>query len=121
MYSGSNGNIIQGVASGLPPVVSLSAVSAVGAGSVLDALVLRPNAAMSVTLSATATAGTVALEASLDGINFYSVGSPVSPTTAGTTVATSTSAFGRFFRAAVTTAIAGSGSPTVTVSVGAGG
>jgi type 1 fimbria pilin len=121
MYQDPFGNSVEPSTVGMAPIVSLSAVSAVGAGSVLDGLAVRTNAVMSTTLSSTATGGAIQLEASLDGVNFWAVGSAVTPTSAGTSATTQTNVFARYFRAHVTTAIAGTGSPTVTVSVGVSG
>jgi hypothetical protein len=54
-----------------------------------------------------------------NGTNYYSLGSAISTTTASTTTQTVvSSAYSRYFRAAITTAITGG---TVTVSVGVSG
>jgi len=121
-YIGANSNTIEAHTLGLPPIVSLSAVSAVGAGAVLDGLAVRQNAVMAVTASAGVASGDVQLEGSLDGVNFFNLGSAVSTTTASTTTAvTVTNALVRFVRAAITTVIAGTETSTVTVSVGCNG
>lgn len=115
-FSAPNGNLVQAFTESLPPIVSLSAVSAAGAGTVLDGLVIRESAVIAVTTSAGVTAGDVQLQGSLDGANWFNLGSAVSTTTASTTTQTVVSnAMARYFRAAVTTAITGG---TVTVSVG---
>jgi hypothetical protein len=67
---------------GLEPVVSLSAVSAVGAGTALDGAVVRSTAVMSTTTSAGVTAGAVQLQGSLDGTHWFTLGSAVSTTAA---------------------------------------
>lgn len=101
---------------GMEPAVSLSAVSAVGAGTALDGAVVRSAAVLSVTTSAGVTAGAVQLQGSLDGTNWFSLGSAQSTTTASATTQTVvSSAYACYVRAAVTTAITGG---TVTVSVG---
>lgn len=118
-YIDSYGNQVQPQTLGVPSVVSLTAVSATGAGSVLDGLTVRQNACMSVTTSAGVSAGSVQLQGSLDGTNFYNLGSAVSTTAASTTTqVTVTSAFSRYVRGNVGTGIT---SGTVTVSVGLSG
>lgn len=115
-YTTVNQNTIEAYATGLPPAESLSAVSAVGAGTVLDGVVVRPNAILVVTSSAGVSAGAVQLEGSLDQTNWFNIGSAVTTSAASTTtVVSSTSAFARFVRAAVTTAITGG---TVSATVG---
>lgn len=118
-YSDSLGNRIGVYSLGLAPTVSLSAVSAVGAGSVLDGLAVRSAAVMSTTTSSGVSAGDVQLQGSLDGVSWFNLGSAVSTTAASTTTQTVvSSAYARYFRAAITTAISGG---TVTVSVGVSG
>lgn len=102
------------------PVVSLTAQSTVQNGSVADGGVVRANAVMSVTLSATATASTVVLQASLDGTNWWNTSATISPTSAGTTSATALNVMARYVRAAITAGITGTGA-NVTVSVGLNG
>jgi hypothetical protein len=103
---------------GLEPAVSLSTVSAVGTGTALDGAVVRPVAVMSTTASTGTTAGAVQLEGSLDRVNWFNLGSAVSTTAAGTTQTVVSSAYVRYVRAAITTAITGG---TVTASVGVAG
>ena len=118
-YIGPNSNTIEAYTTGLPPIASLSAVSAVGAGTVLDGLAVRQNAVMTVTTSSGVSAGDVQLEGSLDGVNFFNLGSAVSTTSASTTTqVTATAALVRYVRAAVTTAITGG---TISASVGVNG
>ncbi len=119
-YAGSS-LTVEAYSTGLPGVVSLTAASAASNGSILDGLCVRQNAVISVTLSAAATGGAVQLQASLDGVNFWNAGSAITPTTAGTSATVVQNVMGRYFRAAITTPIAGAGSPTVTVSVGCSG
>ena len=76
---------------------------------------------MTVTATGTPSGGVVALEGSLDGSNYVALGSAVTVSSAGTTQVTVTNALVRFLRGHVTTAISGTGSPTVTVSVGLNG
>ncbi|MEB3048994.1 hypothetical protein KV112_04425 [Mycolicibacter sp. MYC123] len=102
----------------MAPSVSLSAVSAVGAGSVLDGLTVRSSAVLSVTATTGVTAGAVQLQGSLDGSNWFNLGSPVSTTAAGTTQTVVTSAYAQYVRAAITTAITGG---KVSASVGVSG
>jgi hypothetical protein len=118
-YQNGPCNTIEAFTTGMPPVVSLTAQSTVQNGSVLDGLCVRANAALAVTTSAGTTGGVVALQGSLDGTNFYALGSPVTTSTASTTTAVLVqNAYARYIRAAITTAIAGG---TVTVSVGLNG
>jgi hypothetical protein len=115
-YQAANQNTVEAYATGLPPVVSLSAVSATGAGTVLDGVVIRPNAVLVVTTSSGVSAGAVQLQGSLDQTNWFPIGSAVTTSAASTTtVASSTSAFARYLRAAVTTTITGG---TVTATIG---
>jgi hypothetical protein len=117
--SDQNSNAIVQNTSGIAPQTSLSAVSAVGAGTALDGAVVRANAVITVTTSAGVTAGAVALQGSLDGVNFVNLGSAISTTAASTTyTAVATNVFMRYVRAAVTTAITGG---TVSASVGVSG
>lgn len=118
-YTTSDGSTIEATTAGVPPIVSLSAVSATGAGAVLDGTVTRQNAVISVTTSAGVSAGSVQLLGSLDGVNFHQLGSAISTTAASTTTAaTVADAFVRYVKANVATAITGG---TVTVSVGLAG
>lgn len=118
-YTDSLGNRVAVYSLGLAPAVSLSAVSAVGAGTALDGLTVRSSAVIAVTTSSGVSAGDVQLEGSLDGANWYALGSAVSTSTASSTSATVvTDSLFRYVRAAVTTAITGG---TVTVSVGVSG
>jgi hypothetical protein len=102
----------------LPAITpSLSAVSAAGSGAVLDAGDCMSDHTMVVTSSAGVTAGAVQLQGSLDGVNWFNLGSAVSTTTASTTFApvVISNQPVRFLRANITTAITGG---TVTAVVG---
>jgi hypothetical protein len=104
---------------GVPPVVSLTNVSATGAGTALDGLSVRQNATIAVTTSAGVSAGSVQLQGSLDGVNFFDLGSPVSTTAASTTTQVVVSnAYARYVRANVGTSITGG---TISASVGLSG
>ena len=118
-YTDSAGNRIAVYSLGIAPAVSLSAQSAVGAGTSVDGLTVRSAAAISVTTSSGVSAGAVTLQGSLDATNWFNLGSAISTTTASTTTQTVvSSAYARYFRAAITTAITGG---TVTASVGVSG
>ncbi len=103
---------------GVRPAVSLTAVSATGPGTALDGVVARQNATMVVVSSAGVSAGSVQMQGSLDGTNWFSLGSAVSTTTASTVfppVATTTPPT-RFVRANVATVITG-GTISATVAL----
>lgn len=116
-YVASGNNSIEAYASGLPPVTSLSSVSTVSAGTVLDGVVIRPNAVMVVNSSAGVSAGAVQLQGSLDGTAWFDLGSAVSASSASTVFdpVVETGVYVRYVRAAVTTAITGG---TVSATVG---
>ena len=117
--SDSFGNAVVQNTNGLAPLVSLSAVSATGAGTALDGLVVRASAVATVTTSAGVSAGSVVLEGSLDGTNFVTLGSAVSTTSASTTyTVAATNVFMRYVRARVATAITGG---TISAAVGVSG
>jgi hypothetical protein len=83
---------------------------------VLDGGVVRLNAVLAVTTSAGVSAGAVQLQGSLDGTNWFNLGSAVTTTTASTTTqVTSTTALVRYLRASITTTITGG---TITAVVG---
>ncbi|WP_142393872.1 hypothetical protein [Mycobacterium kansasii] len=112
----NSGNAIVQNTYGIAPLVSLSNVSATGAGAALDGLVIRTTAVMVVTSSAGVSAGAVQAQTSLDGVNWANAGSSVSTSTASTVFApvVVTGAF-RYVRANVTTAITGG---TISATVG---
>ena len=109
-YQASHGVAVAAYTTGVGPVQSLSAVSATTATPVvLDAGTVRPNATLVVTTSSGVSAGVVALQASMDGVNFWNVPSASITTSAASTTSqvTSASAYGRYFRAVITTAVTG--------------
>jgi hypothetical protein len=113
------GNSVQASTNGVRPIASLTAVSATGGGTALDGLAGRTTAVIAVTTSAGVSAGSVALQGSLDGTNWYALGSAVTTSAASTTTAvivTGTAA--RFVRANAATTITGG---TVSASVGLSG
>ena len=117
--SDSQANAIVQNTYGIAPLQSLNTVSATGAGTALDGLVVRQNAVITVTTSAGVTAGSVVLGGSLDGTNYVGLGSAISTTSASTTYAlVATNAFVRYVRARVATAITGG---TISASVGVSG
>jgi hypothetical protein len=115
-YIDSLGNGIAPHTLGIAPVVSFTAKSALGAGAVLDGLSVRSAAVLVVTTSASTSAGSIQLQGSLDSINWFSLGSPVT-TSAGstTTQVIVSSAYARYVRANVATAVVGG---TAAASVG---
>jgi hypothetical protein len=118
-YVDSLGNSVQANTNGVRPIASLTAVSATGGGTALDGLAVRTTAVMSVTTSSGVSAGSVQLQGSLDGTNWFALGSPVTTSAASTTtpvIVTGTAV--RFVRANVATAITGG---TVLASVGLSG
>lgn len=119
-YIDSRGVAVLPQTLGITPAASLSSVSAAGPGTALDGLSLRSTAVLVVTSGAGVSAGSVQLQGSLDGTNWYNLGSAVSTTTASTVftpvIVTATAA--RFVRANVATAITGG---TVSASVGLSG
>jgi hypothetical protein len=109
-FYGSNGVSIEAHTLGIGPVESLVGKSAASATSaILDAGTVRPNATLVVTTTAGVSAGVVALQASMDATNFWNVPSSSITTSAASTTSavTSTSAYGRYFRAAITTTVTG--------------
>jgi hypothetical protein len=119
-YQNGATNTVEAFTQGMPPVVSLSAATAISSGTSLNGLAVRQNAVMSITLSATATAGTVVLQASLDGVNWWNTTGTASPTSAGTTAVTVAGVYAQYVRAAITVAVVGTGA-NLTVSVGLNG
>jgi hypothetical protein len=118
-YIDSLGNGIAPHTLGIAPAVSFTAKSTTGAGTALDGLSVRSAAVLVVSTSAGVSAGSVALQGSLDGTNWFSLGSAVTTSAASTTTqVVVSSAFSRYVRANVATAITGG---TVTASVGVSG
>jgi len=81
-FMDSHGNSTDAYTAGTVPVKSLSAVSATGPGTALDGLAVRATAVMVVSSSAGVSAGSVQLQGSLDGTNYYNLGSAVSTSSA---------------------------------------
>lgn len=120
-YQASHGVAVAAFTTGVGPEKSLAAQSATTATPVLlDAGTVRPNATLVVTTSTGVSAGVVQLQASMDGTNWWNVASSSITTSAASTTSqvASTSAFGRYFQAKITTVITGG---TVTAWVGASG
>lgn len=115
----TNGTGVLVVGTGLSPVVSLSAVSATGAGTALDGGVCHSNHTLVVTTSAGVTAGAVQLQGSMDGVSWLNMGSAVSTTAANSIyyLALANQPM-RLIRANVTTTITGG---TITATVGTAG
>lgn len=110
-------NAIEAYTTGMPPVKSLSAVSATGGGTPLDGVVARPTQMMVVSTSAGVSSGSVQLQGSLDKVNWYSLGSAVSTTSASTTsTVLVTNSLARYVRADIATIISG-GTVTAWVAV----
>lgn len=107
-YQNGVGNTIQGYTTGLPPVHSLTAASATNATStVIDGVVVRTNSILVVVTGAGVSAGAVKVQSSLDGTNWYAIGSPLSVSAANTVYTQTGTVPGRYFRAVVSTAITG--------------
>lgn len=96
--------------------ISHTAASATGAGSVCDLGNVFSQPIAVVVASAGVSAGVVALEGSLDKINWYAIGTAVTLTTPGT-FATAATVPARYLRTNITTIITGG---TVTTQVAAG-
>lgn len=105
------------VAPGIAPVVSLNAVTATGAGTVVDLGVGRSNITMTTLTTGAPTAVTVNLEGSLDNVNWYILVSSASTTG---DLQASTGKPVRFIRANLATLTAGT-APTVTARLIAAG
>jgi hypothetical protein len=117
----SNGLAWEQRTSGVAPVVSLAGKSATSSVPVvLDGTVVRTNATMVVTSSSGVSAGAVTLQGSLDGTNWFALGSAVSTSSASTTFTpvVQTGVLVRYVRAAITTTITGG---TISAVVGLSG
>ena len=104
---------------GYVPLVSLTAVSAIGAGAVMDNQGVRNNHSLVVVTSGTVNGGTVQLQGSQDGVNYVNLlASAIAPLSATATVWASTAQLTpvRFLRANVITTITGGGTITATVA-----
>jgi hypothetical protein len=107
-YNVGVSNTIEAYTSGLPPVHSLTAASATNAAStVLDGVVVRTNSLLVVVTGAGVSAGDVKVQGSLDGANWYAIGSPLAVSAANTVYTQTGTVPARFFRATVSTAITG--------------
>ena len=99
---------VEAITYGLPPVHSLTAASATTAtAAVLDGQVLRTNSMLVVSTGTGVSAGAVQMQASMDNVHWYNVGSALSVSAASTTYTQAGTVPGRFFRATVSTAITG--------------
>lgn len=107
-YQNGVGNTIEAITYGLPPLHSLTAASATNATSkVLDGVVVRTNSLLVVVTGTGVSAGAVKIQGSLDGTNWYAIGSPLSVSAASTVYTQSGTVPARYFRAVVSTAITG--------------
>ncbi len=104
------------VGAGLLPLSSLAAAAATGGGTPYDLGVCHGNFSMAVTVAGGPSGCGVQLQGSLDGTNWYSLGSATS-NTSGTAVATASNTPARYVRANLTT-LTGGTSPTVTALIG---
>lgn len=105
-YVGNDKVAIQSL--GLAAAPSLTNVSAVSTGSVVDGATVRSTAVLAVTTGTGVSAGAVQLQGSLDGQNWFNVGSAVTTSAASTTTQlVADSAYAQYFRASITTAIVG--------------
>lgn len=104
----NNETAIQAYTDGLPPVQSLTAASATSATStVLDGVVMRTNSTLVVVTGAGVSAGAVTIQGSLDGTNWYAIGSALSVSAANTLYHQTGTVPARFFRAVVSTTVTG--------------
>jgi hypothetical protein len=86
----------------------------------LNGLAVRETAVIRATFTATTggIAGAVEAFGSLDGVNFFSLGSPLTITATGTQYAVISNAFVQYVRAQVTTTVTGG---TISATVGLNG
>ncbi len=107
-YTNGVGNTIQAYTTGMPPAHSLTAASATNATSkVLDGVVVRTNSILVVVTGTGVSAGAVKIQGSLDGTNWYTIGSALSVSAASTVYSQTGTTPARYFRAIVSTAITG--------------
>ena len=92
---------------------SLAAVSAAGPGTTIDFTVAKANVTAMVVVIGTVTGGTVAMEASHDGVNWVYYGSVNPRTGVNQPLVTNVGAF-RYWRANILVAIVGGGSVSAT-------
>lgn len=101
------------------PIESLTNVSAAGAGTVLDCIQPQLQQVMVVVSGNGVSAGAVQLQGSLDGSNWFNIGSAVTTSAADTISTPVTGTIPcRYLRASITTAITGG---TVSAWVAAAG
>lgn len=84
---GPDGNLQEEISYGTQGFTSLSAVSAVGPGVVLNGGACRSSHTIVVASSPGVSAGAVQLQGSLDGINWFNLGAAINTNTASTTFA----------------------------------
>ena len=107
---GPDGNLATECACGTAGFMSLNAQSAVGNGLALNGGVCRNYHTMVVTSSAGVSAGSVQLQGSLDGVNWFDLGTAVSTDAASETfapVVVSTPQPVQYLRAVIATVITG--------------
>src|ERR1700758_201810 len=103
-YQNGVSNAIEAVTHGMPPVHSLTAASATSATStVLDGVVMRTNSLLVVVTGAGVSAGAVKIQGSLDGANWYTIGSALSVSAASTVYTQAGTVPARYWRAVVST------------------
>ena len=112
-FADSSGQLVAPSATGATPFTSLAAASAIGPRAVFDNVVCRANHTLAVTSSAGVSAGAVQFQGSLDGVNWFNLGSPVTTNTASRTFAPVMISDEpvNFLRANVTTAITAGAPP----------
>lgn len=101
---------------GLPALTSLSAATATGAGTPFNLLLCHANFTIAVTVTGAPASCAVQLQGSLDGTNWYSMGS-ASNNTSGTSAVNVSNTPAIWVRANLTT-LTGGTSPTVTALIG---
>lgn len=94
----------QTVATGIAVFTSLNAAAATANGTALDCTLPHQIITMQVNLTSTTapTAISTQLQASLDNVNFFNIGTALTATASGTTFTTSSGTPARYFRAATT-------------------
>lgn len=106
--------------SGLPPFVALNAVSASANSPSLDCGECHMNVTMVAILafSVAPTAMSTQLQGSLDNVNWYNIGAPITSLAAGNTIVSNSGIVFRYVRA--TTTITGGTSVSLTAQIGVG-
>ena len=101
-------NASEAITYGLPPVHSLTAATATTATPVvLDGVVMRTNSLLVVVTGAGVSAGDVKISGSMDGVNYYPIGSPLAVSAANTVYTQAGTVPARYFKATVSTNITG--------------